>query len=75
MRRPLSFRATQIIGTSNKVTSVENNTPKASVTAIGRIFSAWEPCSVIKGSKPIKVVNEVRNIGRKRAFPARIAAS
>lgn len=71
-RSVISRNTTQLTGTNTKVISTENRMPNASVTAIGRIFSASELCTLMNGNKPTNVVVLVRKIARNRALQARI---
>jgi hypothetical protein len=56
-------------GTNNKVTPVANRTPNAKDVTIGIKNCACTLVSNMIGSKPIKVVNEVRIMGLKRSCP------
>ena len=50
--------------------AVANKTPQANEIAIGTTKNVAGFADIINGTRPINVVNEVRNIGRKRCAPA-----
>ena len=70
----MSFNMRYKAGTSSKVIIVANKIPKANEIAIGITICACRLRSNTIGISPIKVVNDVNIIARKRCVPALMAA-